>query len=524
MSASREKKQRQGAGPSDKAAQAQQEQAARKRKTVTYTVIGVVAAAAVAALLIWNSGFFQSRSTAATLGSSSLTTAELSYYYYGTRNYYGTYGPYIGSTFDSSVADDEQMADAANNVTWRDQFLEEALTAAQQELALYDAAIAAGYSDADVKDDLDSTVSSVKSAATSQGYSYASYLRAAYGPYMSTGLFEKLTSRSLLAELFQNDKTDEFSKGYTQDELKEYYDADDHADTLDTFEYSYLYFTPAEVSTKDANGNDLPESMVKTKQEKALDEAKNNAAQALEEYNSGEELSQLIERYSPATSGDHVTSMGTGTLNTVYRDKLLELKADEAAVVENSTSGYYLVVFHSRGLSDVPTRDVRHILVRAETTTDESGAIAAPTDEAWAAAKEKIDAIQAEWENGGKTEESFAALANEKSDEGDGTTGGLYERRSEGSFVTEFNDWVFDAARQPGETGIVRHEGDASAHSQYNPQYWGYHLIYFVGDNEPAWMGSVRSTMASDAQHDWLHELTEQYEIAQSDGANYIGK
>ena len=524
MSASREKKQRQGAGPSDKAVQAQQEQAARKRKTITYTIIGVVAAAAVAALLIWNSGFFQGRATAATLGGSKLTVAELSYYYYGTRNYYGAYGPYIGSSFDSSVADDEQFADAANNVTWRDQFLEEALTSAQQELALYEAAVAAGYTSADVKDSLDSTVSSVKSAASSNGYSYAAYLRAAYGPYMSTGLFEEMTTRSLLAELFQNDKTDEFSAGYTQDELRDYYGSDEHADTLDTFEYSYLYFPPAEVTTKDANGNDLSESMVKTKQEKALEDAKNNAAQALAEYNEGEEISHLIEHFSPSSSGDHVTAVGTGTISTIYRDQLLELGADEAAVVENSTSGYYLVVFHGRYLSEQPTRDVRHILIRAETTTNEDGSIAAPTDEAWAAAKEQIDAIQAEWESGAKTEDSFAALANEKSDDGDGTTGGLYERRSDGSFVTEFNDWVFDAARQPGEVGIVRHEGDASTHSQYNPQYWGYHLIYFVGDNEPAWMGSVRSALAGEAQHEWLHELSEQYEIAQADGANYIGK
>ena len=103
-------------------------------------------------------------------------------------------------------------------------------------------------------------------------------------------------------------------------------------------------------------------------------------------------------------------------------------------------------------------------------------------------------------------------------------TDGLSERRSEGSFVTEFNDWVFDAARQPGEVGIVRHEGDASADSQYNSQYWGYHLIYFVGDNEPAWMGTVRSTLAGEAEHEWLHELSEQYETALAAGADHIGK
>ena len=59
MSASREKKQRQGVAPSDKNAKARSEQAAYKRKARTYTAIGVVVVILVAALLTWNSGFFQ---------------------------------------------------------------------------------------------------------------------------------------------------------------------------------------------------------------------------------------------------------------------------------------------------------------------------------------------------------------------------------------------------------------------------------------------------------------------------------
>ena len=78
MSASREKKQRQNAGPDQKAVKIQQEQAARKRKTILYSVIAGVVVVAVAALLIWNSGFFQARSTAAILGGEKLSLAELS--------------------------------------------------------------------------------------------------------------------------------------------------------------------------------------------------------------------------------------------------------------------------------------------------------------------------------------------------------------------------------------------------------------------------------------------------------------
>ena len=138
MSASREKKQRQG-GISDKVTQADQKQAAYKRKVRTYTAIGVVVVVLVAALLIWNSGFFQSRALAATVGDNELSAAELSYYYYDVRYPYTIY-----SMIDTSVPDDEQIYDEEEGTTYHDFFLEEALSAAQSELALYDAAITAG--------------------------------------------------------------------------------------------------------------------------------------------------------------------------------------------------------------------------------------------------------------------------------------------------------------------------------------------------------------------------------------------
>ena len=118
MSASREKKQRQGA-TSEKSLQAQQQEAARRKKTVTYTIVGVVIAVLVAALLIWNSGFFQARATAATVGDTKLTAAELSYYYYDARNSYASYMSYFGG-FDSSTPDDEQAHPSDESLTMRE--------------------------------------------------------------------------------------------------------------------------------------------------------------------------------------------------------------------------------------------------------------------------------------------------------------------------------------------------------------------------------------------------------------------
>ena len=211
--------------------------------------------------------------------------------------------------------------------------------------------------------------------------------------------------------------------------------------------------------------------------------------------------------------------VGSSTINSTYRDQLLKQGKGDVEMVETD-SGYYVISFHDRYLSDEPTRDVRHILARAENTTGEDNKLVAPTDEAWAAAKAKMDEIQAAWDASGKTEDDFAKLANEKSDDGNGTTGGLYERNTEGYFVPEFNDWVFDSARKPGDVGMVQHSAEEGATNGY----YGYHLIYYVGENEPVWMGTVRNNLATEAQQTWMDDLTAGYATALADGAEYLGK
>ena len=85
MSASREKKQRQGTERTNKVDQAQ---AAYKKKARIYSVIAIVVAVAVVALLVYGSGIFEKGKTAATVGGEKLTVGELGYYYYGARYMY----------------------------------------------------------------------------------------------------------------------------------------------------------------------------------------------------------------------------------------------------------------------------------------------------------------------------------------------------------------------------------------------------------------------------------------------------
>ena len=517
MSASREKKQRQNAGPDQKALKAQQEQAQRKKKTIVYSVVGAVAAVLVIALLVWRTGFFQARASAATVGGENLSTAQLSYYYHSVRNdfindnYY--YLSFLG--FDSSKADNDQVY--SEDQSYRDYFMGEALSNAQFCFALEQEALNAGHTEAEVKDSFDTAVANVKSYASAYGLSYSAYLRTMYGPYMSTGVFERELTRSLMASLVSNEKYTELFDSYAQSDLDAYYQK--NADSLDTIEYSYLYFAAASVDTKDADGNELPEDEVQKLKDNAKAEAKEKAERALEAVKGGSPFQTQIDKYELTTAGDHTKVVGTGSISSNYSEQLLKLGKGECELVEVE-NGCYVISFHDRYLASEPTRDVRHILARAEYTTGENNVLVAPTDEAWAAAKAKMDEIQAAWDSSDKTEDAFAKLANEKSDDGNGTTGGLYERRYDGYFAPEFNDWVFDSSRQPGDVGVVQHSAEDGSTSGY----YGYHLIYFVGENEPVWKGTVRSTLANEAETEWADGIFANYPTAELGGAKYLGK
>ena len=120
--------------------------------------------------------------------------------------------------------------------------------------------------------------------------------------------------------------------------------------------------------------------------------------------------------------------------------------------------------------------NVRHILVCPEDgTVDEETYAVTYSEEEWAACLAKAEQILADWESGEATEESFAALANEKSEDGgSNTNGGLYSGiTADTGFVEPFLNWCMDETRAIGDTGIVQTE-------------YGYHIMFFAY-SQPQW-------------------------------------
>lgn len=157
--------------------------------------------------------------------------------------------------------------------------------------------------------------------------------------------------------------------------------------------------------------------------------------------------------------------------------------------------------FSQQGITkDTTTVDVRHILIMPEGATSETIRTDTFSEEAWTSSEAKAKQILEAWESGDKTEESFAALAMEHSqDEGSKDNGGLYTGITEGQMVTAFNDWSFDPTRAVGDYDIVKTE-------------FGYHIMYFCGST-PVWESYARQAMLSEYAQDFVTGVVDNYPI-----------
>lgn len=142
--------------------------------------------------------------------------------------------------------------------------------------------------------------------------------------------------------------------------------------------------------------------------------------------------------------------------------------------------------------------DVRHILVcPTGGTTDENGDTTYSEDE-WEACRLKAEEYLQQWADGEATEESFASLATEVTeDPGSQSTGGLYSYVYQGEMVPAFDEWCFDESRQYGDTDIVKTE-------------YGYHIMFFVYGDE-GWYRRAEEALLTNACTEVMEKAMEEY-------------
>lgn len=533
MSASQDKKKRtqqRADGTERRQVAAQKQSAEKKKERIRWTIGTILVVVLIAGILIGNSNIFY-RQTALKVGDESFSAAQVNYYYNTAyQNWYSQYSPYfqyLGIDTSSTAKPIPQQEYTAGDEfeTWGDYFMDSAKESIKQISALSSAAREEGVtlSDAD-KAGIDEQLQSIFDYAKTAGYgSGAKYLQAIFGPGVTEKLVRQEMERSILASNYAQEKQKSFT--YTSDELKKAYA--EHADEYDLFDGMYYLVAADTVDSEDENGEtvSLPtdETMAKAKETAdkiaaQIKETGNDQAdrfkKAVAEF--GAPVAQFDENgeetgeTTPAepvvldqTTGSNVSYQG-------FHEWMFDSsrKAGDTTVIEQENSGYYVVLFQNRETPDYNTVNVRHILVKP-VDADEDGTI---SEEEKAEALTRMEEVQKAWEDGEKTEDAFAALAGEYSeDPGSVDNGGLYENVYQGQMVTEFNDFCFAEGRKAGDVELIYSEST------------GYHLIYFVGEGMPYADYLADNLLRSEDFSAWQESMVEGLEAVETRAMKYVG-
>lgn len=499
------------------------------KKLTLYTTIFVVVLAVMVVFAIAigvtrsisNSGVRERNTVALTVGDHEISNAELSYFYMSAINNFNTnYGNYAAMMgLDTSKPLDEQVINNDTGLTWADDFLNTAKDNARSVYAMADAAEAAGFTlSEDELAEIDTSISNMKMYATLYGYSSTKdFLKAQYGSGATEESYKQYVTINSLANAYYNSYSSSLT--YTDADLRAA--ESENYDKYSSFTYNTYYLAASKFQAEDEDDSD---KAVKAA-EKAANSLIGEDVATVADFDAA--IAALDINKDTEASSTAYTDQQYASVSTTVRDWITDSarKEGDKTVIANTTTstdddgnetkttlGYYAVFFTGSNDNTFPLVNVRHILVKFEGgTTDSTTGITTYSDEEKNAAKEKAEEILDEWMSGDATEDSFAALANEKSDDGDGTTGGLYENVYPGQMVSSFNDWCFDASRQSGNTGIIESE-------------YGYHVMYFVGKSSTTYRDyQIESELRSTDAQEWYDATVEA--VPMTDGnTKYIRK
>lgn len=536
MSASSKKKLRsENASAKMTERQIAEQKEAKKLKIYTIAFVAVLIVMIAVAVYtgianyIASSGIHEKNTIAATVGDHEISNAELSYYYMDAlNNFNSTYGDYAYLYgIDTSVALDQQVIDEETGETWADSFIKQAVSSAQAVYALVDAAKAEGFTlPEEQQQQLELTAGNLDAYASIYGYENAdAFIKAQYGSGTSKQSYLDYYERNLIASAYQTAHQDALT--YTDDQIR---DADSaNAAIYSSYSYNQYYVAPSKFLTGGTTDEDGNTTYSDAENEAALLAAEEAANSLLsEEITSVADFDAAIAALPVNEGVDAASTAYTNqrysSINTYLTEWVTDVSRQEGdmtviPVASTSTdengneaknvTGYYVVFFRELNENETKLVNARHILVSFDGETNEDGTY---TDEAKAAAKESAESILDEWKNGDATEDSFAALANERStDTGSNTNGGLYENIYPGQMVTAFNDWCFDASRTPGDTGIVE-------------TTYGYHVMYFSGTADQTYRDYlITNDLVSADMETWYNALLESYTVVNGD-TSYMKK
>ena len=441
----------------------------------------------------------------------SVTIAEYEYYYmraYNQVRYQAQYYQYYYQTsngYDLSLTPEEQTQttkDAdGNEITWAEKLHEDTLEIIQLHKAYYNEALKMGlkltkadeaFIDKQIEDLRDEAKSAGSNSSSSNSenkvtYSLNAYLRKVYGGSINERFLRKQLKIQVLAQKYLTERTNEIAKDYDQKDIDAEYKKDTTAYDFVTFR-AYTFKT-TELTKEDNETDDA----LKARQAKANAEVKKNANDFYNAVTNDATFTAKAKELNKDTADYNVDketkySMLKSTAQSTFSEDAAKWLFDSSTKVgskklfSDAENGKYIVVLALSKPHQEQTVTARHILFQ---TKDQSSGNDLSEEEI-AKKKTQAEDVLKKFNEGDKTEDSFAALANEyNEDTGSSSNGGLYEHIYPGQMVTEFNDWVFDANRKAGDVELVETD-------------YGYHIIYFVAkDGKDYYDSAIRSSKAN---------------------------
>ena len=491
MSASSKKKLR-NAEQAEKMTEKQLAEQKEAKKLKLYTTLAVVIMIALVAFAAYTgisktvtgSGIRERNTVALTIGDNEISNAELNYYFIDAVNtFYNQYGAYAALLgLDVTKPLDEQFISGEENLTWAEDFLKSAIENVKATYALNNEAKANGVTlpEASVTS-IDTALKTMEVYATAYGYpNVRTYLKAMYGNGATEQGLRNFYEMTELARYYQSQYQESLT--YTDDQLRAA--EAENFNKYSSYTYNYYYLNIYNFIEGDTDASAEYTAEQKAAAAKKTEEAAKalmDGVKTVEEFD--EAIAALPFNAENAAAASYASKNASyGSIFSGYADWMTDpsRKAGDMTYVASTSTdaegnetinGYYVAMFGSCNDNNYALVNVRHILVGFEGGSYNSTTGATTyTDEEKAAAKAEAEAILTEWKAGAATEDSFAALANEKSDDGDGTTGGLYENVYPGQMVDGFENWCFDG-RKVGDTGVVETE-------------YGYHVMFYSGDSE----------------------------------------
>lgn len=465
-----------------------------KKEKVTVILSSIIAVIVIAIIAVLGVRYYtvpnsdermNPGNVAVTIGNTDVSVGLYNYYYDSIvyeYTYYAAYGYYDLDTtkdFGAQFTKDED----GNELSWEAYFRKLALQRLTNYTMNYEKALEAGITLTDEqKEQIDSQLESIKEQASSENKSVNEYVNEKFGENCGLETLRKFLEQYFIAGNYYNRSTIENRP--SEDEVNAYFDENSNKYQSCSIALIELEYDTTDDDTKAKSIENAKSYMSKITDVESMKAVMPEASASLiEQYVSAGYFETQEEAVQ--TLLDSIESTETRTNFESYFDEdTASWLFDEATPVnslnyfasEDYGIVYVILKTAQPVLDDAQVYSVRHILITPANSEDESTSSTETgyTDEQWANALSKAEAIVDEYNKGEKTELAFAELAEEYSEDTESTSagssglyGGGYEGTHIGEMVSEFEGWAVAPSRKYGDVDIVKSE-------------YGYHIMYFI--------------------------------------------